>query len=115
MARMVSLIVQGEAERLSEALAILAEPHRLLVLRQLRRGPCSAGALARAVGVPASLASHHLAALVRVGLVTRRRSGHYICYAVDHDGLSEVYRHLGRMTGLIGAAAEAAGRAGQPC
>jgi DNA-binding transcriptional ArsR family regulator len=115
MARMVSLIVQGEAERLSEALAILAEPHRLLVLRQLRRGPCSAGALARAVGVPASLASHHLAALVRVGLVTRRRSGHYICYAVDHDGLQEVYRHLGRMTGLIGAAAEAAGRAGQPC
>ena len=113
---MVSTIVQGEAERLSGELSILAEPHRLLVLRQLRRGPCSAGALARAIGVPASLASHHLSALVRAGLVTRRRSGHYVCYAVDHDGLQEVYRHLGRMTGLIGAAAaEAARTADQPC
>jgi len=112
---MVSAIVQGEAEQLSEALSILAEPHRLLVLRQLRRGPCSAGALARAIGVPSSLASHHLSALVRVGLVTRRRSGHFICYAVDHDGLQKVYQHLGRMTGLTGAAAEAARTAGQPC
>jgi DNA-binding transcriptional ArsR family regulator len=113
---MVSAATRGEAEHLSDDLSILAEPHRLLVLRHLRRGPRSAGSLARAIGVPPSLASHHLTVLVRAGLVTRRREGHYVCYAVEHAALTRVYALLGRMTGLTGAAAEEVRRAvGEPC
>ncbi len=49
---MVSAVTQKEASQLSDHLAVIAEPHRLLILRHLRRGPRSAGYLARALDDP---------------------------------------------------------------
>lgn len=103
---MVSALTRSEAEQLSHDLGVLAEPHRLLVLRHLRRGARSAGFLAQAVGMEPSLASHHLAVLADAGLVTRRRKGHFICYAADRDRVREMYRRLGRLAGATGAAVD---------
>ncbi len=103
---MVTAVTRSEAERLSDELGVLAEPHRLLVLRHLRRGARSAGFLAQAVGMEPSLASHHLAVLADAGLVTRRRKGHYICYAANRDRFKELYQKLGRLAGATGAAVE---------
>jgi len=102
----VTAVTRSEAERLSDELGVLAEPHRLLVLRHLRRGARSAGFLAQAVGMEPSLASHHLAVLADAGLVTRRRKGHYICYAANRDGFKDLYQKLGRLAGATGAAVE---------
>ena len=103
---MVSSITRRETERLCAELGVLAEPHRMLVLRHLRRGPRSAGFLANAVGIPPSLASHHLSVLLAAGLVTRRREGHFICYMANRQAVRDLYPRLGRLAGTTGAVAE---------
>jgi DNA-binding transcriptional ArsR family regulator len=113
---MMTTGVQEQAELVSAGLAVLAEPHRLLILRQLRRGPRSAGDLARAVGIAPSLASHHLSVLDQHGLVSRRRAGHFVCYAAEHERIRELYDRLGKLAGASGAAADAArARPDNPC
>jgi ArsR family transcriptional regulator len=105
-----SAITLQEVERLSEELAVLAEPHRLLILRHLRRGRRTVGFLARACGMTQPLTSHHLAVLLEAGLVTRERRGSFTCYAADRQRVQEVHRRLGRLAGAMGAVAEAANR-----
>ncbi len=112
---MVTALTRSEAERLSGELGVLAEPHRLLVLRHLRRGARSAGFLAQAVGMPPSLASHHLSVLADAGLVTRRRKGHFVCYAANRQAVKELYQRLGRLAGATGAAVDAMPAVDDPC
>ncbi|MDQ6650041.1 MAG: metalloregulator ArsR/SmtB family transcription factor [Actinomycetota bacterium] len=114
---MVSAVARKSAERVSADLGVLAEPHRLLVLRHLRRGARSAGFLAQAIGMSPSLASHHLAVLVSAGLVTRRQKGQFVCYAADRDRVRDLYRRLGQLAGAVGPAAAdpAALAADDPC
>lgn len=103
---MVTTVARSEAQRLSSELGVLAEPHRLLVMRHLRRGARSAGFLAQAVGMEPSLASHHLSVLADAGLVTRRRKGHFICYAANRERMKELHQRLGKLAGASGAAVE---------
>jgi len=102
----VTTLTREEAERLSAELSVIAEPHRLLVLRHLRRGARSAGFLAQAVGMEPSLASHHLSVLANAGLVSRRRKGHFVCYAANRDRVKELHQRLGRLAGATGAAVD---------
>jgi ArsR family transcriptional regulator len=111
---MVTAVTQNEAERLSEDLAVIAEPHRMLMLRHLRRGPRSAGYLAQAVGMSQPLAGYHLSVLLKAGLVTKSRRGNFSCYAADRGGLQELHRRVGRLVGATGAVAEAP-PADDPC
>ncbi len=100
---MISAVTRDEAGRLSEELSVIAEPHRLLMLRHLRRGPRSAGYLARAVGMPQPLAAYHLSVLLEAGLVTRSRKGNFACYAADRERVQELHRRIGRLVGASGA------------
>jgi DNA-binding transcriptional ArsR family regulator len=112
----VSAQAQRQAEQLSAALAAVAEPHRLLILRQLRRGPRTAGYLARALGIAPSLASHHLTALVEAELVTRRRAGSFVCYTAETARVRDVHTRLGVLAGATGPASDhAAKAAADPC
>jgi DNA-binding transcriptional ArsR family regulator len=92
---------QRRAEELSEQLAVLAEPHRLMMLRHLRRGDQYAGRLAEALGISAALASHHLGALVDAGLVTRRRRGPFVCFSANRADLEGLHDELGRLMGAV--------------
>ncbi len=112
---MVSAVTQQEAGRLSEDLAVIAEPHRLLMLRHLRRGARSAGYLARALGLPQPLAAYHLSILLQAGLITKRRNGRFTCYAADHDRVRDLHRTMGRLVGASGAVAEARTASDDPC
>lgn len=89
------------AASLSAQLAVLAEPHRLMMLRHLRRGELYAGHLAEALDISPSLASHHLAALVDSGLVHRRQHGSYVCFSADRERLEALHEELGRLTGAV--------------
>jgi ArsR family transcriptional regulator, arsenate/arsenite/antimonite-responsive transcriptional repressor len=110
---MVSAVTRDEAGRLSDDLSVIAEPHRLLMLRHLRRGPRSAGYLARAVGMPQPLAAYHLSVLLKAGLITRSRKGSFSCYAADRERVKELHRRMGKLVGASGAVAE--GPADDPC
>ena len=84
-----------EAYDVITALAALAQPARLRLFRALVvAGPqgMTPGALAEALGVPASTLSFHLKELMHAGLTTQQR-----------DGRSLIYRAaLNQMNGLIG-------------
>ena len=112
---MGSAVTQKEAGRLSEDLAVIAEPHRLLMLRHLRRGPRSAGYLAKALGLPQPLAAYHLSVLLAAGLISKRRNGRFTCYAADHARVKELHRTMGRLVGASGAVSEGRAAADDPC
>jgi len=79
------------------ALGALAQESRLKVFRLLiKRGPggMAAGEIARNLAVPHNTMSAQLAILSRAGLVTSRRNGRSIIYAVDLDGTRQLLAFL---------------------
>jgi DNA-binding transcriptional ArsR family regulator len=106
-----SAVTLDAARRLSDDLAVLAEPHRLLALRYLRRGPRTLGFLSEALGISQPLTSYHLSVLLSRGLVSRRSSGSFSCYAIERRRVRELHRRLGTLAGEAAAPAESDG----PC
>ena len=66
----------------------LAHPVRLRLLRTLARGPHTTSELAQAWDLTPPEVSRHLAVLRRAGLLTSRRRGRYVHYAVDLPALT---------------------------
>jgi DNA-binding transcriptional ArsR family regulator len=78
-----------------EVLAALAEPTRRRLLDALGwRGPQTATALAAGEPVTRQAVVKHLAVLERAGLVTARREGREVLYAVRPEPLEEAARWL---------------------
>jgi DNA-binding transcriptional ArsR family regulator len=92
-----TIVPVDEVSRLASDLAVLAEPHRLLVLGELRAGHRSAGSLAKATGMAPSLASHHLAVLLRADLVSRWREGSFVYYTLNRRRMGEIQQALTRL------------------
>ena len=79
------------------ALGALAQESRLKVFRLLvRSGPSglAAGDIARKLHVPGNTMSSHLAILSRALLVTSRKEGRSVIYAVDLEGTRELLSFL---------------------
>lgn len=79
-----------ESEDALLALAALAQPTRLEVIRTLVRSApdgLAAGLLADRLAVPANTLSSHLNILARAGLVASERAGRTITYRVSLDRL----------------------------
>lgn len=65
---------------------VLSEPARLQVLDALRGGPLHVSALIEATGLNQANLSRHLGVLHAEGLVSRRRDGLFVYYAIaDHS------------------------------
>ena len=79
-----------------EALKALAHLSRLEIFFQLVQagGERPAGALQEVLGIPGPTLSHHLELLRRAGLITRRREGRFIHYAVRREMVGELVRLL---------------------
>ena len=80
-----------------EAFAALAQEHRLQVFRLLmREGPngLPAGEIAKAIKVPPSTLSTHLAQMARAGLLRATRRQRQIFYATDMNGTRELIDYL---------------------
>jgi ArsR family transcriptional regulator, arsenate/arsenite/antimonite-responsive transcriptional repressor len=79
------------------ALGALAQEHRLAAFRLLVQAGAdgiAAGALAEALGVPASSMSFHLAQLTHAGLITQRRRSRSIIYAADYAAMNQLMGYL---------------------
>lgn len=86
-----------EERTVIDALAALAQEHRLRVFRLLMlQGPegMPAGRIAESLGVPASTLSSHLAQLERAGLLRSRRDQRRIIYSADFEGTRRLLRFL---------------------
>jgi protein-tyrosine-phosphatase/DNA-binding transcriptional ArsR family regulator len=78
-------------------LSTLSHPHRMAVFRLLmRRCPdeLPAGEIAEALQLKASTASVYLSALTQVGLISQRRDGTRLLYAINLDAAGEVVAGL---------------------
>lgn len=74
--------MRASAHDACDLLKALANPHRLMIVCSLIDGEKSVGALAQTLGVRETLASQHLGLLRRDGVVTTRREGQTIFYAL---------------------------------
>lgn len=68
----------------------IADPSRREILRLLRRGEMSAGDLAEHFDMTKPTMSHHFAILTQADLITRRREGQTIWYALNTTVLQDV-------------------------
>jgi DNA-binding transcriptional ArsR family regulator len=82
-----------DLDALARRLDALGNPTRLAAFRLLvRAGPdgLPTGALAGRLGLPASTLTHHLAHLLKVGLVSQARRGTTLLCRADFDGIDAV-------------------------
>jgi DNA-binding transcriptional ArsR family regulator len=86
----------NQAEAASQLLKALASPHRLMIACRLCLGEETVGALAAWLGVRESLVSQHLAVMRRERLVTTRREGQSIHYALQSQAARDVVAALSR-------------------
>jgi ArsR family transcriptional regulator len=86
-----------QANTAIEALAALAQEHRLTLFRLLvqagERG-MTAGAIADALGVPNSSLSFHLGQLKRAGLVTQERQHRSLIYRANYQAMNALVAYL---------------------
>ena len=80
-----------------DMLAALGQTARLQIFRWLvragRRGGC-VDEIKQQVPIPGSTLSHHLDTLRRSGLLTSRREGRFIYYAVDWNAATRLVRFI---------------------
>jgi DNA-binding transcriptional ArsR family regulator len=75
-------IDEQTAVAVATTMQALATPSRLRILGRLRQGPAPVSELAAAVGMEQSAVSHQLRMLRHLGLVTGRRTGRTVTYAL---------------------------------
>lgn len=82
--------MRGQAAAAEEMLKALANRHRLMILCQLIDGERSVGDLAQFLGVRDSNVSQHLALLRKDGVVSTRREGQTIWYALASEPVKKL-------------------------
>jgi rhodanese-related sulfurtransferase/predicted transcriptional regulator len=88
----------------------LANPHRIELLDLIAQGERPVEVLARRADISVALASAHLQALRRGGLVTSRRDGNRVLYRLAGDDAYEMLAALRTVASRLGDAERAAAR-----
>ena len=86
--------LEGKAEEVSELLAAMANPKRLIVLCTLLAGEKSVGDLAGIVGLSPAALSQHLGKMRALRLVSTRRDGQTIFYSLASAEVRRVLETL---------------------
>jgi DNA-binding transcriptional ArsR family regulator len=76
---------------MNEAFKALADPTRRAILRLLRRGEMTAGELAERFDMTKPSVSHHFAVLKQANLITSRREGKQIYYALNTSVMEDLF------------------------
>lgn len=77
-------------EHFARVAKALSNPHRLEILEALAQGERSVDGLAKAVQLPIANTSHHLQALRDGALVTSRKEGQQVIYALSDDAIPAI-------------------------
>lgn len=86
--------LSAHAAEAAGVMKLLGHEQRLLILCRLAQGEMAVGQLVEACGQSQSSVSQHLGKLREGGLVTTRRNGTTIHYALAHDGVSRLIETL---------------------
>lgn len=91
-----------------------ADPSRLGILRELRRGPLTAGQLSDLVGLTPSRASNHLRCLLECGLVAIEPRGRYNVYRLADPSVERLLDASSRVLTEVAPLIEACLNYGPP-
>ena len=94
------------SEELVTFFKALSDPNRLKILGLLAQQPYSGEELAALLNLKASTVSHHLAQLVKVGLVSARTQSYYNVYQLEKEALESKSRSLFSNADLSAAVAD---------
>lgn len=92
----------------------LADPSRLAILRELRRGPLTAGQIASLVGLTPPSASNHLRCLLECGLVVLETRGRYNVYRLADPAVGRLLDASTRLLAEVAPLIEACLNYGPP-
>ena len=87
----ISINVEMKADTVIQALAALAQEHRLSLFRLLVQAGepgMAAGAIAEALGLPNSSLSFHLAQLRNAGLILQERQHRSLIYRANYSAMN---------------------------
>lgn len=88
----ISCAVPSSPDQIIRSFAALADPTRLAILQRLRSGERRVGDLCKETKLAQSLISFHLKTLREAGLLSSRREGRTIWYALDPGGIARLKR-----------------------
>ena len=77
-------------EQIAHRFRVIGEPARIRILDRLRDGESSVQGLTGALGMSQQNASKHLAVLHSAGIVSRRREGNHVLYAIADESVFEL-------------------------
>ena len=86
----IELLGMEALDQAAGCLRTVAHPHRLRMLQLLLQGDYTVGELAESCNIPPSSCSEHLGKMRDRGLLTNRRKGRQIYYAVAEPGLAHI-------------------------
>jgi ArsR family transcriptional regulator len=86
-----------DLDTLTARFRALSDPHRLRILDRLRGGEHCVCELTDVLDAGQSLLSFHLKTLKDAGLVTDRREGRWMHYALDPEAIGEIRGFLGAL------------------
>ncbi|MHB8960253.1 MAG: ArsR/SmtB family transcription factor [Candidatus Limnocylindrales bacterium] len=92
----------------------LADPSRLAILRELRRGPLTAGQLAGLVGLTPQRASNHLRCLLECGLIEIEPRGRFNIYRLADPAVGRLLDASARVLAEVAPLIEACLNYGPP-
>jgi len=91
----MATVTTANLERTAGLFRALADPTRLLIVEQLRAGEQCVCDLTDTLETGQSRLSFHLKSLKDAGLITDRRQGRWIYYALNPEAIEEIQRVLG--------------------
>lgn len=74
----------AELEKVAEQFRLLGEPMRLKILQAMCARPLTVSEIVAATGATQSNISRHLALLASAGVITRRKDGQFVYYAMSN-------------------------------
>lgn len=86
-----------KSEQAIDALASLAQEHRLAIFRllvEVGKDGLAAGMIAEKLDVPPSSLSFHLAHLTRAGLLTQERQSRTLIYRANYAAMNKLIAYL---------------------
>jgi DNA-binding transcriptional ArsR family regulator len=86
-------------ERTAAVLRVLAHPHRLKIIELLSSRGLTVGEVAEAIGILPNACSQHLNIMKAHGVLSRRRDGKAIYYAVEDPNAINVLKCIRKHAG----------------
>ena len=86
------LLKENFSTRLAELFSALSDPTRLRIISVLLEGEMNVGDIAARLTMTESAVSHQLRGLRQIRLVSSRKDGRQVFYALDDDHVAKLYR-----------------------